>query len=733
MFGRYAPVLFLLVTWTSGLAAASMQIGRIEQRPSLDAFADMSAPPVVMGMARVEGFIQRTPHNGAPVSERTAAYAGYDDTTLYFVFVAHDRRPDQIRARLVNRDLIPGDDDTVSVMLDTFYDRKRCYGFQVNASGVQNDAIWTEGATWDFSHDAVWTSEARITGSGYVAMIAIPFKSLRFPPSEMQRWGIFLYRGIPRNNEEVYWPAYSSDIAGRLNQAGDLVGLQSVSPGRNLQFIPYTSFLGARTPVRTRNDTQVGVDGKMIFRDSIVADVTVNPDFGQVESDVPQETLIERFEVFFPEKRPFFIENASYFDTPLQLLFTRRIGDPQHGAKVTGKAGRLGIGALLIDDRAPGELASPLDPRYGKSALFGALRVTHDVGSDSSVGATYIRRSLGEESNDVSGVDARLRLNRSWIAAVQGVASSTTGLDGERTNGRALYLKLAGSGTNANYDLTVDDTSDDFRAEAGFIPRVGVRNARQNLTYRFRPQGRALLAWGPDLTTRHAWEHDGNDWLEHTAELALKFELPRLTTAAAGCVRGSMRLIPREVSSLDEPLSLRDRRCGIEVQTSALPRTTAFVNVSGGTYVNFVPAAGLLPYNADFRIIEMTIEFHPTGSLTLQNNLIDTRLSSPDRHSNAWTHRVVRTKLGYQFSRQFSARVILTDDRLTSDARFAAIGERHRLNADLLLTYLLSPGTALYAGYNSNYATEEGLPLSASDLRNDHRQLFMKVSYLLRF
>src|SRR5207247_2810767 len=160
-----------------------------------------------IGMTHVEGFTSRIPNNGVPISEKTEAWVGYDGNALYIVFVCLDRQAGRIRARLVNRDRIPGDDDTVAVFLDTFHDRKRGYGFQVNGRGVQNDAIWTEGGTtWDFSFDAVWQSEARVTDQGYVVLFSIPFKSLRFPPRDAQEWSIFLYRGIPRKNEEAYWP-----------------------------------------------------------------------------------------------------------------------------------------------------------------------------------------------------------------------------------------------------------------------------------------------------------------------------------------------------------------------------------------------------------------------------------------------------------------------------------------------------------------------------------------------
>jgi hypothetical protein len=594
---------------------------------------------------------------------------------------------------------------------------------------VQNDAVWTEGGTWDFSHDAVWHSEARTTAQGWIALMAIPFRSLRFRPDDVQQWGIFLYRGIPRKNEEAYWPAYSSEVAGRLNQEGDMDGLASVSPGRNVQFIPYSSMLAARTPLRSTTAADAGVDAKMILRDSLVADATLNPDFSQVESDEPQETVNQRFEVFFPEKRPFFIENASYFDTPLQLLFTRRIADPQRGLKLTGKAGRYGIGALVIDDRSPGEIAAPGDALFGKRALFRALRVTRDVGVDSTVGGVFVQRTAGGESNAVAGADARLRIAPNWIATLQGVASRTASPDGRRAGGSALHGRILGSWTSGSYQLDLDDLSHDFRADAGFIARAGIRRAQQAILYRVRSSEGAIVSWGPDINVSRVEDARGGGWLERAVQTKFSIELPRLTTISAAALRSSQRLIPAEFPLVADPLALRDDRWGVEMTTSAIPRTTAYVEYTGGTAINFVPAAGLLPYSAATRTAVATLEVHPSDVMTLQSNVIDTELRG------AFRHRVVRMKIGYQFTRALSVRAIVARDRLDAAAALASLVPYKRLNADFLVAWLLTPGTAVYAGYNTNYANDPSLesPYTALTLRNDHRQLFVKLSYLVRF
>jgi hypothetical protein len=172
--------------------------------------------------------------------------------------------------------------------------------------------------------------------------MAIPFRSVRFSPAAEQSWGISFTRNIPRFNEDSHWPRYSSRIEGRLNQAGTLVGLKGISPGRNLQLLPFGSFrssraLDLRDPAQPRfaeDRLQLdgGLDAKLVVKDSLVTDIAINPDFSQVESDEPQVTTNQRFEVFFPEKRPFFLENASFFQTPINLFFSRRIADPQFGA-----------------------------------------------------------------------------------------------------------------------------------------------------------------------------------------------------------------------------------------------------------------------------------------------------------------------------------------------------------------------------------------------------------------
>ena len=218
----------------------------------------------------------------------------------------------------------------------------------------------------------MWYTDAQRTAGGYVVLMTIPFRTMRFPESGEQRWRIQFERLIPRSSEESFWPAYSQTVDGRLNQAATLTGVRDVSPGRNIQLIPFAFVRSLRRarPERAERpgfdeDTEddIGLDAKVVLRDSFVLDLTYNPDFSQVESDQPQVTVNERFEVQFPERRPFFLENADYFATETPLLFTRRIVDPEAGVKFTGRQGPVGHRHDADERRGGGpELPRRADP-----------------------------------------------------------------------------------------------------------------------------------------------------------------------------------------------------------------------------------------------------------------------------------------------------------------------------------------------------------------------------------
>jgi hypothetical protein len=312
----------------------AVNIPRLSSPPNFEQFVDMSSDKIAAtGMARVEGFIQERPKDGEAASQKTEAYLGYDEKNLYIAFLCFDSEPDKIRARMTRRETAFSD-DFVEVTLDTFRDQRRGYVFWSNPVGIQADGLWNEDNANngpDFSFDTVWNSEAKVTDKGYVVWMAIPFKSLRFSPEELQTWGITLLRMIPRANEWAYWPRVSSRIQGRLNQAGTVTGLQQISPGRNIQLNPYgflSSFrsLDTRDPnqarfVSKRADFEAGLDAKFVIKDSLVLDLAINPDFSQVESDEPATHHQPALRGLLPRKAPVLFRECQLLSNACQPAF----------------------------------------------------------------------------------------------------------------------------------------------------------------------------------------------------------------------------------------------------------------------------------------------------------------------------------------------------------------------------------------------------------------------------
>ena len=351
---------------------------RVAKPPKLDDFLSGNIPP---GQARIDDFRQNAPSDGAKATRETVAYLSYDDERLYVIFLCKEEKT-KLRARMANRDDIQSDDE-VGVYLDTFRDKQHVLDFYVNPLGIQADATSTEGQSDDYSWDTLWKSEGRITDDGYAVWIAIPFRSLRFSSASAQTWGIGLARFIPAINESSYWPYYTSRISGFAPQLGSTEGLERVSAGRNLTVMPYVFGERAQylntpsytTPdFKSQTELRAGADMKAIIHDSFTLDVTVNPDFSQVESEDPQITINQRFQVFFPELRPFFSKTPRTFKHPIISFSaapsrTRRSARASPAAPDRGKsASSLWTIAIRETLCRPPRPTTASTPRMGSSA-----------------------------------------------------------------------------------------------------------------------------------------------------------------------------------------------------------------------------------------------------------------------------------------------------------------------------------------------------------------------------
>jgi hypothetical protein len=734
---------------TSINVKGGVTIPRLTSAPRLEDFVGEGLSDISDRMVKISAFIQRSPIDGAPASEATEAYLGYDDKNFYVVFVCAQEKRD-LRARLARREDTDADDN-VELLLDTFHDRRRAYSFMVNPRGVQTDSLWSEGQDErNLSFDTVWYSKTRVTDNGYVVLMSVPFRSLRFPRTEAQTWGIQLHRFMPAHDEDSYWPRYTNRIEGRLNQAGEVTGLREISPGRNMQFIPYTLVrsyraMDLRDPAEPRFAEKTikadfGLDSKFIFKDSLVLDLTVNPDFSQVESDEPQITVNQRFEVFFPEKRPFFLENSNYFDTQVNYVFTRRIADPEYGARLTGKVGKYSLGFMVADDRSPGLLVPPSDPLANTRAVFVIGRLTRDIGSQSTIGLLYTDREYEGTFNRVGGIDGRIKLNQNWVGSFQGVVSSTKSWYGYFA-GPSLSAAITRSGRRFNYNFQVDDTAAGFVTETGFFRRPNYRRFEQDVSFKFWPGKKWLISHGPAFILLRGYDHNGFGLMEENT-VSYRVDMPRTTYFIGHYAFGREGLRQDEYPALPGNTRLSYYNYGLQYNCDPFKWLGVFVAVRSSKQVNYVVPQNVAPYMLrDFSAPYVGVWLRPTTSLKVSGNYVYDRAVDPNVKQVAFTNHIIRNTWNWQFNPEMSVRFIGQYTAVLPSTTLTTLKPTKSFNADFLFTYLMHPGTAVYVGYNSNVENltpnlaldpEGSLTRTRNSFINNGRQFFIKMSYLFR-
>src|SRR5467141_653139 len=745
------------------------KIPRVHHAPKLEYFLENHPREAEL---TVTDFRQNIPGDGTPATESTTAYLSYDDKNLYVAFACHDE-PGEIRAHLSKREA-SDQDDGVGVLLDTFRDFHRAYYFFSNPVGVQTDAIYTEGQGYDYSFDTLWDNAGRVTNDGYVVFFSIPFKSLRFSHDPEQTWGIALYRTILRKSEYDYRPYVTQRVEGLTQQFAPVGGLENVSPGRNIQLIPYgllanDHFLnqpsGGPPGFVDKFEHRAGLDAKFVAKDSLTFDLTLNPDFSQVESDDPQVTINQRFAVFFPEKRPFFIENAGFFATPIDLFFSRQIAHPQFGSRMTGKLGKWTLGALVIDDRQPGQgfTSGPYDTR----AVDGVVRVTREFGNQSYIGGFFSSRDFADTSNRVASVDARLKLTKNWVVDVQGVHSWTRqnaqagqnclsfqqnaqGFGSQQ--GNALWADASYSGRHFTFSTNYNDFSPNFCTQQGFVNRIDIRQNNAFAGYFWRPNTGKLIDFGPTVSETVDWNHNGilQDW---GAAVGFQVDLRKQTTISVNRGEAYERLGNFEFRKHSTSLSLT---------TQPYNWISLSTRYTQGIGENFFPPPGVPPFLGNVQRVNFGFTLRPSSRLRLDETLIYYRLGTRDGsvpppfspgHS-IFNNYLNRTKFNYQFTKELSLRLILDYNATIANTQLfdlqrslggsddvnGPFAPTKRFTTDVLLTYLLHPGTAVYFGYNNGYSdlnlrpgapvpiTVQGAPNNSTS-----RLFFVKVSYLLRY
>jgi hypothetical protein len=711
-------------------------------------------------LAEVTGFIQNQPSDGQPATEATEVWLARTTTALYFVFVCHDRRATAIRGHLARRENVLNDDN-VSVLLDPFQDRRKGVLFTVNPAGVQADAAYSESGGSDYSYDQVWDSEGRVTPDGWLALIAIPFQSIRSHRTSSD-WGVVFQRNLPRNSEQDWWPRVSANVSGVLSQEGTLHGIEGAGGAHNFQLNPYVLGQNERTlqnidpanPFFSSRHFEgtAGGEVKAIVKESIVLDGTINPDFSTVESDQPQFTVNQRYPVYFPELRPFFLENANYFSTPINLLYTRNIIHPEYGARATGKLGHTNLGLIVIDDREPGHTVAPGDPIYKQRATFAVGRVSRDLGKGSSVGAIYTDEEFGGGWNRIGGIDTIARLNQHWTLNGQMVESSTRGTVDSGppptyAAGPGSYFEAVRNGHAWSFDSWYQDFSKGFQSQTGFIQTNNIRSDGTHTEYQWFPKHSFIQSFGLEASENLAYDHQGNRVYRYVSYDPF-WLLPRKIVIAPVGGQNSDTLGPQNGYLLTQNRNFTENNGGFVFRGAPLPQFNFNFKAFRGGNVNYNPRAGAPPTLMNQVQVQALFSVQPLHQLTLDNTYLLDRDWSVAGGALVYESQTFRSKINYQFTRSLSARVIVEYDTTLANPAETSLLRTKQVGTQVLLTWLPHPGTAIYLGYNNDLAnldralcnrgpggvcdTSSPVPRSP-DYLNDGRQIFLKASYLFRF
>lgn len=769
-----------LIPWNAPKAQAdgAYRVPLLAEGLKLSDFAGMEPRAELKDkLLHISGFIQNTPRDGQLATESTEVWLGHTQNVFYFVFICHDRHPEQIRGHLARRENILTDDN-VSVLLDPFQDRRKGVLFTVNPAGVQADASWTEYNNPDYSYDQVWDSDGQVTSGGWMALIAIPFRSLRFRSNHADGagWGVVFARNFPRNSETDYWPRVAANISGTLSQEGTLHGIEGVTGSHNVQINPYTLGQNERTlqtvdPLNPYFSSRhiegtAGGEAKAILKDSIVFDATINPDFSDVESDQPQFTVNVRYPVYFPELRPFFLENANYFMTPINLVYTRNIVHPEYGGRVTGKIHHTNLGLFAIDDREPGQTVASGDPLYNKRATFAVGRVSQDFGKNLSVGAIYTDEEFGQGWNRIGGVDFTWRMTNKWTGIGQWVESSTKGTVDSGppptyAAGPAGYLEVQRSARGFNLDSVFRDYSTGFQTQVGFVPTTDFHNGQTYMNYQWYPKHRLIQRIGVETSDNVAYDHQGNR-IYHYSSFDPYFLLPRNIVLAPIVGQNSDTLGPQNGTLLTKDRNFTENNAGFVARGAPLPQFNFNITAFRSGNVNYNPVddptvcqatpqvnPSCLPSLLNQEFVQALFTLQPLRQLTADNTYLLDRDHAVSDGAFVYETQTLRTKVNYQFTRAISARVIVEYDSTLANPEETSLLRTKQVSTEALFTWLPHPGTAIYVGYNNDMqnldrALCNRLPDGECDpnnttapraphLLNDGRQIFIKASYLIRF
>lgn len=745
------------------VAPPSVQPPRVDTSITVDGVLD---EPVWQRATRLDGFRQFQPVDSRTAEDSTVVLVWYSPTAIHFGIRAYDRVPESVRATVSDRDNI-GNDDQVTIYLDTFNDRRRAYFFGVNPYGIQDDGVRSEGGfaasigasgTTDRNPDFIWQSKGRKTDFGWEAELRVPFKSLRWSAGGELTWGLNVSRLTRRTGYEDTWTDVRRANASFLAQAGTMTGLTGISRGVVTEVQPtFTAdFPGQRLADgafdRLAARTDVGANLRFGFT-QLTLDATINPDFSQVESDAGLVTINERFALFFPERRPFFLEGIELFASPNNLVYTRAVANPLAGTKLTGKFGNWTIAHLTaLDEFGQARDGGVTDDT---KSVVNLTRLRRDVGANSVAGVTVTNRDEGGDFNRVVSADTRLLFAKLYYMQAQLGASFTRDGRDEDTRVDPIWeLEADRTGRAYGFNVKLGGVGEDFETWSGFVNRTGIVSARAFNRVSLYGQRGALVESATifgGLTRILDYNAPSSRALEGTHEMNvttrlrggwnlsgkadLSFVRFDSTVYAGYTVSGPVtaQLFPLADGVFDA------LNGSVTIGTPTWRVWQGSLTLQQGTRAIFPEAA-----EGTGRSVSASVTLRPTPAVRVFGTLAMQSLERTRDGSEFARTILPRVKAEFQPNQALFFRVVaeyrnerqaalvdpvdglpLVVPGLDTGAR-----ENNNLRVDWLASYEPTPGTVAFLGYGSTMQGDRALSFSNLERRDDG--LFIKLAYLLR-
>ncbi len=736
--GACAALLFLTLPVPASAAdePARIEISRAASPIRIDGVLDEAAWQQATAIAVDHVW---APIDDAPAPVTTTALLTYDDENLYVAFRAADPEPAKIRARFADRD-IPTDDDTVGFFVDPFLDGRRGFQFRINPLGVQMDAVNSdvEGSE-DFSWDAIWESAGRVTAEGYEVEVALPFRQLRFPAAGgIQTWGFMAMRDWPRSlRQRMRSFDTDPDRNCTICQIQELTGLQGMETGRNLEVAP--TLTGNLSEERqgfpdgrfeSSDELEPGVSARWGVTPNVALNLAINPDFSQVEADAAQLNVNTRFALFFPEKRPFFLEGADFFETQFPLVFTRTVADPVAGLKVTGKQNAHAFGSFFAQDRInnlilPGSQESSL-VSIDQDVTSGVLRYRRDLPRRSTFGVLWTGREGEDYSNHVAGFDGSYLFDDSDVVRYQLVGSTTRYPealasarpdpdDAGSFDGHALSVAYHHGDRDWTWNVDYQELAPGFRADSGFVDRVAVRTGLANVERRFwgEPEDWYSVLF-VSLNADGTREYDGafNEW---GGDVVIGYQGPRQSEV-------TLALAPNQEHF--QGITYQNTRQSIFGSFQPTGGSTLSMEVRWGEDIDVANNR-----KADFVTLAPALDLRL--GRRLQGRLDWIHQTFDVRGGRLFTVDLAQTRMFYHFNGRSFVRAIFQYQWLERDPDLYRDPDSVRrktedLLSQLLFSYRLNSQTVLLVGYSDDYAGRDRVDLTQTD-----RTVFLKIGYAL--